>query len=86
MKNEKETKNILSDILSVIKFTIILLLLYMYVEKWIKSAKEGNWLVFSIMSIIPIMMIYCLIENYNNNNNNIYGDMIDAQIDAWEKQ
>jgi len=86
MEENTENKNILSYFLSLIKFTIIFFLIYLYIEKWIKSAKERNWIVFCIMSIIPVMMIYCLIEKIYNNHNNVYSQMVDAQIKAWENQ
>ncbi len=86
MEKNKETNNLLSSIIQFLYFTIFLFLVYIYFEKWIKSAKEGNWLLFIMMSIIPIMMLYCIIEAIYNNSNNVYSDMMDAQINAWKKQ
>ncbi len=86
MENDTKTRNILTSLFTLLKFTIFFFLVYLYFEKWIKSAKEGNWLLFIMMSIIPIMMLYCIIEAIYNNSNNVYSDMMDAQINAWKKQ
>ena len=86
MENDTKTRNILTSLFTLLKFTIFFFLVYLYFEKWIKSAKEGNWLLFIMMSIFPIMMLYCIIEAIYNNSNNVYSDMMDAQINAWKKQ
>ena len=86
MENDTKTRNILTSLFTLLKFTIFFFLVYLYFEKWIKSAKEGNWLLFSIMSIIPSMMIYCVFEEIYSSRNNVYSDMMDAQINAWKKQ
>ena len=86
MENNNEGKSFLSSLMGFIKFTIFLILIYLYFERWIRSAKEGNWLLFAVMSIIPAMMVYCVIEEIYNSSNNVYSDMVDAQINAWKKQ
>ena len=51
MENNNEGKSFLSGIMNFIKFTVFLFLVYLYFERWIRSAKVGNWLLFAVMSI-----------------------------------
>lgn len=86
MENYKNEGGFLSAVLNLLKITILLFLVYLYFEKWIRSAKEGKWLLFTAMSVIPAMMIYAIIEKINSDSNNVYHDMVDAQIKAWKRQ
>jgi hypothetical protein len=86
MEQNNENKSFLLSIMTFIKFTIFLFLVYLYFENWIRLAMEGNWLLFAVMSIIPAMMVYCVIEEIYNNSNNVYSDVVDTQIKAWKKQ
>lgn len=56
----------LKSLISFIQLIIIILLIQTYIEKWIESYRTKNWLVFILMSIIPAMMLYCLIFGVDN--------------------
>jgi len=56
----------LKSLISFIQLIIVILLIQIYIEKWIESYRTKNWLVFILMSIIPAMMLYCLIFGVDN--------------------
>ena len=56
----------LKSLISFIQIIIVILLIQIYIEKWIESYRTKNWLVFILMSIIPAMMLYCLIFGVDN--------------------
>jgi len=49
-----------------VQLVLVVLLIQIYIEKWIESYRTKNWLVFILMSIIPVMMLYCLIFGVDN--------------------
>lgn len=40
------------------KITIVLLLVWMYIKAWINAYKEGKYLKFILLSIIPVICFY----------------------------
>ncbi|MBK6834801.1 MAG: hypothetical protein IPG89_11215 [Bacteroidetes bacterium] len=88
MENKKdENGGFLGTLLGMAKVAIVFLLIYMYWEAWINSFKEKKWLKFGLLSIIPAMAAYCLIEEMiRRNEPNAHRDMFEAQMAAWERE
>lgn len=57
---------LIKSFLSLIQFILVILLIQIYIEKWIESYRNKNWLVFILMSIIPTMMLWCLFFGVDN--------------------
>lgn len=86
MQNNREN-GFWAMLMSLIKVTIVLALVYAYFDKWISSYREKNWKVFIIMSIIPaLMFIEVAKEIYNRSQPNAHRDMFDAQFNAWKSE
>jgi hypothetical protein len=88
MENKKkENRGFLGVLLSLAKVAIVFLLIYMYYESWLNSFKEKKWLKFGLLSILPAMAAYCLIEEMiRRNEPNVHRDMFEAQVAAWERE
>jgi len=57
---------LIKSLASFIQLIIVILLIQIYFEKWIESYRTKNWLVFSLMSILPTMALYCLFFGVDN--------------------
>lgn len=86
MQNNKEN-GFLATLVSLLKLAAVLVLIYLYIDKWIESYKEKNWRLFIIMSIIPaLMFIEVAKEIYTRSQPNAHSDMFEAQFNAWKSE
>jgi len=69
---------------TLIWLSLILLFISWYIRKWAEAFKNRNIILFLLMSILPIYMVYTVCIEASTPN--VYHDMVDAQISAWEKQ
>ena len=83
---DKKENSFISNLFALVKVVIVILLIQMYIEAWIKSYKEKQWLKFCLLSLLPMCMIGCLInEIIERSEPNVHRDMFDAQMSAWQR-
>jgi hypothetical protein len=69
---------------SIIWFVLFVAFISWYVQTWFGALKNGNILLFLVMSILPVCVAYNMcVEAFAPN---VYHDMVDAQINAWKNQ
>jgi putative Mn2+ efflux pump MntP len=69
-------RRILDAIIGFAKFTIVLILVWWYIETWIESFKERKWLKFILLSIIPCMMIWEIITTETKRSRYIHHPVV----------
>ena len=86
MQNNREN-GFWSSVLAFVKLAAVLVLIYLYIDKWVESYKEKNWRLFIIMSIIPaVMFVEIVKEVYSRSQPNAHNDMFEAQYNAWKSE
>ena len=84
--NYNRKNGFIESLISLFKIVIVFLLIQVYIETWVRSYKEKNWLKFILLSIIPSLMIGCVIgEMIERSEPKAHRDMFDAQMKAWER-
>jgi hypothetical protein len=69
---------------SLIWAVLFLFFIDWYLQKWFGALKNGNIILFLLMSILPTYIVYTMcVEAFTPN---VYHDMVDAQISAWKNQ
>lgn len=77
-------EKLLKKVSTFIWFLLFITFINWYAKVWFGAFKNGNILLFILMSIIPVCIVYDMcVEIFTPN---VYHDMVDAQINAWKKQ
>lgn len=77
-------RHLLKTLSQFIWFLFFITFISWYIETWFGALKKGNIFLFIVMSILPAWCVWTVWEEATKPN--VYGDMMDAQIKAWQRE